>query len=244
MIVQGQGNARRFDHGRDGEVRRIGIVCSAIGLEADDRVCAGATADARSLEMREYGIAAGWGAAFIDQRDISLQGVRLTLRPRRRSDPVELLQAGHDVTIFDNFCNSSPESIARIERIAGKAPTLVRGDIRDGAALVDALKTSGAHAVIHFAGLKAVGESVQQPLAYYDNNVVGTLRQQNGSRVTVGSYRARVSCSATTAWTATVLGETGTYRRGSAAGVAAITFLDQVREEVVRARATATISLR
>ena len=89
---------------------------------------------------------------------------------------VELLQAGHDVTIFDNFCNSSPEAIARIERIAGKAPRLVRGDIRDGAALAEALKTSGARAVIHFAGLKAVGESVQQPLAYYDNNVVGTLR--------------------------------------------------------------------
>lgn len=89
---------------------------------------------------------------------------------------VELLQSGHDVTVFDNFCNSSPEAIARIARIAGKAPTLVRGDIRDRAALVDALKTSGASAVVHFAGLKAVGESVQQPLAYYDNNVVGTLR--------------------------------------------------------------------
>ncbi|HVR51684.1 MAG TPA: UDP-glucose 4-epimerase GalE [Pseudorhodoferax sp.] len=89
---------------------------------------------------------------------------------------VELLQTGHDVTVFDNFCNSSPEAIARIARIAGKAPTLVRGDIRDRAALVDALKTSGASAVVHFAGLKAVGESVQQPLAYYDNNVVGTLR--------------------------------------------------------------------
>ena len=89
---------------------------------------------------------------------------------------VELLQSGHDVTVFDNFCNSSPEAIARIARIAGKAPTLVRGDIRDRAALVDALKTSGASAVVHFAGLKALGESVQQPLAYYDNNVVGTLR--------------------------------------------------------------------
>lgn len=89
---------------------------------------------------------------------------------------VELLQAGHDVTIFDNFCNSNPESVARIARIAGKAPTLVRGDIRDLAALVDALKSSGASAVVHFAGLKAVGESVQQPLSYYDNNVVGTLR--------------------------------------------------------------------
>ncbi|KQP35841.1 UDP-glucose 4-epimerase GalE [Pseudorhodoferax sp. Leaf274] len=89
---------------------------------------------------------------------------------------VELLQAGQDVTIFDNFCNSNPESVARIARIAGKAPSLVRGDIRDRQALVDALKQSGASAVIHFAGLKAVGESVQQPLSYYDNNVVGTLR--------------------------------------------------------------------
>ena len=89
---------------------------------------------------------------------------------------VELLQTGHDVTVFDNFCNSSPESLARIARIAGKAPTVVRGDIRDSAALEQALKDSGASAVIHFAGLKAVGESVQKPLDYYDNNVVGTLR--------------------------------------------------------------------
>lgn len=89
---------------------------------------------------------------------------------------VELLQAGHSVTVFDNFCNSSPEALARVERITGKAPALVRGDIRDRAALVDALQSSGAKAVIHFAGLKAVGESVAQPLAYYDNNVVGTLR--------------------------------------------------------------------
>ncbi|KQP14286.1 UDP-glucose 4-epimerase GalE [Pseudorhodoferax sp. Leaf267] len=89
---------------------------------------------------------------------------------------VELLAAGHPVTVFDNFCNSSPEALARVERITGKAPALVRGDIRDRAALVAALKSSGATAVIHFAGLKAVGESVQKPLAYYDNNVGGTLR--------------------------------------------------------------------
>ncbi len=89
---------------------------------------------------------------------------------------VELLQAGHDVTVFDNFCNSNPESLERVARIAGKAPALVRGDIRDRAALEQALKDSGASAVIHFAGLKAVGESVQKPLDYYDNNVAGTLR--------------------------------------------------------------------
>jgi UDP-glucose 4-epimerase len=89
---------------------------------------------------------------------------------------VELLNAGYEVTVFDNFCNSQPEALARVERITGKKPMLVQGDIRDGAALQAALRQSGATAVIHFAGLKAVGESVAQPLAYYDNNVVGTLR--------------------------------------------------------------------
>ncbi len=89
---------------------------------------------------------------------------------------VELLQAGHDVTVFDNCCNSHPESLERVQRITGKQLRLIRGDIRDRDALVTALRESGAHAVIHFAGLKAVGESVQQPLAYYDNNVVGSLR--------------------------------------------------------------------
>ena len=89
---------------------------------------------------------------------------------------VELLNAGHDVTVFDNFCNSNPEVLERIQRITGKSVTLIQGDIRDRAALTQALQTSGAKAVIHFAGLKAVGESVEKPLSYYDNNVVGTLK--------------------------------------------------------------------
>ncbi len=89
---------------------------------------------------------------------------------------VELLQAGHDLTVFDNFCNSHPESLERVQRITGKQLRIIRGDIRDRATLVTALRDSGAQAVIHFAGLKAVGESVQQPLSYYDNNVVGSLR--------------------------------------------------------------------
>jgi UDP-glucose 4-epimerase len=89
---------------------------------------------------------------------------------------VELLDAGCDVTVFDNFCNSHPKALTQVERITGKKLRLVRGDIRDRAALVGALRESEASAVIHFAGLKAVGESVTQPLAYYDNNVVGTLR--------------------------------------------------------------------
>ena len=89
---------------------------------------------------------------------------------------VELLNAGQDVTVFDNFCNSQPESLARVQRITGRKVGLIEGDIRDRAALVQALRSSGANAVIHFAGLKAVGESVAQPLAYYDNNLNGTLR--------------------------------------------------------------------
>ena len=89
---------------------------------------------------------------------------------------VELLNAGEDVTVLDNFCNSQPEALARVERITGKKPRLIQGDIRDRSALVAALRQSGASAVIHFAGLKAVGESVEKPLTYYDNNVVGTVR--------------------------------------------------------------------
>ena len=89
---------------------------------------------------------------------------------------LELLKAGHNVTALDNYCNSSPESLSRVEKITGKSISRVEADIRDGGALERALRESGAQAVIHFAGLKAVGESVQQPLRYYDNNVVGTLR--------------------------------------------------------------------
>ncbi len=89
---------------------------------------------------------------------------------------VELLSAGFEVTVFDNFCNSNPESLARVERITGKSLRRVTGDVRDGAALVAALQECRADAVIHFAGLKAVGESVENPLSYYDNNVLGTLR--------------------------------------------------------------------
>ena len=89
---------------------------------------------------------------------------------------VELLHAGHEVTVVDNFCNSQPEAIARVEQITGKKVRVMQGDIRSRPSLVMALRQSGASAVVHFAGLKAVGESVENPLAYYDNNVVGTVR--------------------------------------------------------------------
>ena len=89
---------------------------------------------------------------------------------------VELLNAGHQVSVFDNFSNSQPEALVRVEHITGKKPLIFQGDIRDKEVLFEALRQSQATTVIHFAGLKAVGESVAQPLNYYDNNVVGTLR--------------------------------------------------------------------
>lgn len=89
---------------------------------------------------------------------------------------VELLNAGFDVTVFDNFCNSSPEALSRVQKITGRKLEFIKGDCRDRAALVAALQQSKAKAIIHFAGLKAVGESVEKPLIYYDNNVAGTLR--------------------------------------------------------------------
>ena len=72
----------------------------------------------------------------------------------------------------------------------------------------------------------------------------GTLRQQIGKKVTVGSYRTSIACSGSDSWQATVLGETGIYRRGAANGVVVAEFVDQVRGEVVRVRATGTVQLR
>ena len=88
---------------------------------------------------------------------------------------VELLNAGHAVVVVDNFCNSSEESLRRVQRIAGCELALARADVRDEAALEQIFSNHRFDAVIHFAGLKAVGESVAQPLRYYQNNVQGTL---------------------------------------------------------------------
>ena len=88
---------------------------------------------------------------------------------------VELLGAGHDVVILDNFSNSSPKVVDRIEEIAGRRPQLVEGDAGDRSTLQQLLSRHRIDATIHFAGYKAVGESVAKPLAYYGNNVGGTV---------------------------------------------------------------------
>ncbi|MBI4422449.1 MAG: UDP-glucose 4-epimerase GalE [Elusimicrobia bacterium] len=87
---------------------------------------------------------------------------------------LELLQAGHEVACFDNYANGSPLSLARVTELSGRAFEAVEGDVRDREALRRALGKRPFDAVVHFAGLKAVGESVEKPLLYVDNNVVGS----------------------------------------------------------------------
>ncbi len=86
---------------------------------------------------------------------------------------VELLNAGHEVVIIDNFVNSKPESLESIRKITGKDFAFVEADLRDRAAVKALFDAHPVDAAIHFAGLKAVGESVQKPLEYYDNNLGG-----------------------------------------------------------------------
>ena len=88
---------------------------------------------------------------------------------------VELLQANYDVVIIDNLSNSHSESLARVKKITGKSLTFIQADIRDKQALHDIFSAHDIYAVMHFAGLKAVGESCVQPIKYYQNNVYGTL---------------------------------------------------------------------
>ncbi|KJY85026.1 UDP-galactose-4-epimerase [Vibrio galatheae] len=88
---------------------------------------------------------------------------------------VQMIEAGLEPIIVDNLCNSQQEVLKRIEVLTGKKPIFHLGDIRDEAFLGSVFNQYDIDAVIHFAGLKAVGESVEKPLEYYDNNVIGTL---------------------------------------------------------------------
>ncbi len=88
---------------------------------------------------------------------------------------LELLKAGYEVTVVDNLCNSSEEAVKRVEKIAGKPVKFYQADILDREALNKIFDSEKIDSVIHFAGLKAVGESVAKPLEYYHNNITGTL---------------------------------------------------------------------
>jgi UDP-glucose 4-epimerase len=95
---------------------------------------------------------------------------------------VELLEAGYDCLIYDNLSNSKPEVINRIEKITGKRPRFVKGDILDPVALDKVFDENNFDCVINFAGLKAVGESVVKPLEYYQNNITGAINVLNAMR--------------------------------------------------------------
>ena len=86
-----------------------------------------------------------------------------------------LAERGHEAVVVDNFCNSSPAVLARLQRITGHAPGLHRLDVRDTGALAALFAGERFDAVIHFAALKAVGESCEKPLDYFDNNIAGTI---------------------------------------------------------------------
>ena len=88
---------------------------------------------------------------------------------------VELLEAGHDVVVVDNYCNSSPTSLERVREITGKELAVYEADVRDTEAVRKVFAEQGIDCVIHFAGLKAVGESVEKPVEYYRNNIDTTL---------------------------------------------------------------------
>jgi len=109
---------------------------------------------------------------------------------------VALLEAGHQVTVLDNLCNGSEVALLRVGEITGKAIAFVQGDVRNQADLSRAF-AGGIDAVIHFAALKAVGESCEQPLRYFDNNIGGTISllqamQSHGARRLVFSSSATV----------------------------------------------------
>ncbi|MEC4750577.1 UDP-glucose 4-epimerase GalE [Methylomicrobium sp. Wu6] len=110
---------------------------------------------------------------------------------------LELLQANYSVVVVDNFCNSKEESLRRVEKLSGRKITLIRGDVRDRILLRKVFAEHKIDAVVHFAGLKAVGESVQKPLVYYDNNVAGSVAlaevmEEYGVRTLVFSSSATV----------------------------------------------------
>ena len=88
---------------------------------------------------------------------------------------VQLLEAGYEIVVLDNLCNSSAIALERVEQITGKTFPFIKGDIRDRECLDQLFNEFEVESVIHFAGLKAVGESCEQPLSYYENNISGTV---------------------------------------------------------------------
>jgi UDP-glucose 4-epimerase len=157
---------------------------------------------------------------------------------------VELLNHGHRVVALDSFINSHPAALDRVRRITGKPFSVIEGDIRDTAMLSRLFQEHAIDAVIHFAGLKAVGESVTRPLAYYQANVAGTLALCH-AMAEAGVYRLVFSSSAT------VYGEDAPvpYHEGLPRGVTANPYgatkamVERMLEDLCQADARWAVSL-
>ena len=111
---------------------------------------------------------------------------------------VELLRSGEDVVVLDNLCNGSLEALGRVEKITGKKVAMIVGDVRDLGFLRSIFAQKPIEAVIHFAGLKAVGESTEKPLLYYQNNVLGAINLLDAMRE--ASVRTLVFSSSATVY--------------------------------------------
>jgi UDP-glucose 4-epimerase len=109
---------------------------------------------------------------------------------------VTLIEAGYQVVLLDNLCNSQADMVDRIAALSGARPVFVEGDVRDTALVRDTLERHSIEAVIHFAGLKAVGESVERPIDYYANNVQGSINLLQAMQA-AGVHRLVFSSSAT-----------------------------------------------
>lgn len=147
-----------------------------------------------------------------------------------------LLEAGYDVVVLDNFVNSSHESLRRVGKLTGKKVSFINGDIRDQACLDELFSKHDIFSVIHFAGLKSVGESVIRPLEYYDNNVYGTLVLCK-AMIKAGIKRLILSSSATVYGSNAATPYKETMPRGSTANPygSSKAMIEQVLEDLCRA---------
>lgn len=157
---------------------------------------------------------------------------------------VELLSAGHDVVIVDDYSNSSPEVIARIEQISDKSVKAYEADVKDKVAVMQIFAENDIDCVIHFAGLKAVGESVQQPIRYYRNNIDTTLTLLECMEQTA-VHQFVFSSSATVYGEENDIPYVETMRRGSCSNPYGWTkvMMEQILEDAAKANPNLSIVL-
>ena len=157
---------------------------------------------------------------------------------------VELLEAGYEVVIVDNFSNSKPEALNRIKKITGKDFAFYEADLLDLAALEKIFEENKIDAVIHFAGLKAVGESVQKPVEYYHNNITGTLMLIKAMRK-YGCKKIVFSSSATVYGEENDIPYIETMKRGSCSNPYGWTkvMMEEILEDAAKADEELTVVL-